>query len=71
MGLGSVVFCAGSEGECEARLEASSAEVAVFGDSAGGQEMDHAGEELKNWSEALNYFTVLWPERMSKLGRLA
>jgi len=33
--------------------------------------MDHAGEELKNWSEALNYFTVLWPERMTKPGRLA
>ena len=26
---------------------------------------------VKNWSEALNYFTVLWPERMTKLGRLA
>src|SRR5438874_1224946 len=26
---------------------------------------------VKNWSEALNYFTVLWPERMTRPGRLA
>src|SRR6266704_2112988 len=26
---------------------------------------------VKNWSEALNYFAVLWPERMAKPGRLA
>src|SRR5213083_1225787 len=26
---------------------------------------------VKNWSEALNYFTVLWPERMARPGRLA
>ena len=26
---------------------------------------------VKNWSQALNYFTVLWPERMAKPGRLA
>jgi transposase-like protein len=26
---------------------------------------------VKNWSEALNYLTILWPERMTKLGRLA
>jgi len=48
--------------------EESALKVAVFGDSAGGQEMDHA---VKNWSEALNYFTVLWPERMTRPGRLA
>ena len=26
---------------------------------------------VQNWSQALNYFTVLWPERMSRPGRLA
>jgi putative transposase len=26
---------------------------------------------VKNWSEALNYFAVLWPERMARPGRLA
>ena len=26
---------------------------------------------VNNWSEALNYFTILWPERMTKPGRLA
>ena len=26
---------------------------------------------VHNWSQALNYFTVLWPERMPKPGRSA
>src|SRR6266487_3944648 len=26
---------------------------------------------VNNWSQALNYFTVLWPERMTRPGRLA
>ena len=26
---------------------------------------------VSNWSQALNYFTVLWPERMPRLGRSA
>jgi len=43
------------------------AEVTVSCPAAGGEEVDHADPSL---AEALNHFTILWPERMPALERI-
>ncbi len=42
------------------------AEIAISRFAAGRQEVDHADSP---WREALNHFTLLWPERMPALER--
>ncbi len=44
------------------------AKVAISRPSAGSEEV---GDVIHHWREALNHFTILWPERMPARDRVA